>query len=188
AATDAQPPPPASRVRDAPPGGRRRPAHDPGAARPRVAFDDADLQPRRPPPPPPGLRPRAPALLTRLRRRAPRAAESGPAAMSDRQDPDVESFLLLLAASRPPRTDDAHRGGPPAFRAPRRAADAYGRERASSAAPVDHPVGSSTAEEIEAWLATMRADGRAPATIARGGAGLVRAPARRKPQSPARAT
>src|SRR4029078_62206 len=126
AATDAQPPPPASRVRDAPPGGRRRPAHDPGAARPRVALDDADLQPRRRPPPPPGLRPRAPALVTRLRRRAPRAHESGPdatsaratplraansrpAARSAREHPDVESFLLLPAASRSPRTVDAYR-------------------------------------------------------------------------------
>ena len=70
--------------------------------------------------------------------------------MSDRRDPDVESFLLLLAASRSPRTVDAYR-----------------RDLASFAATVDHPVGSSTAEEIEAWLARMRADGRAPATIAR---------------------
>ena len=70
--------------------------------------------------------------------------------MSDRQDPDVESFLLLLAASRSPRTVDAYR-----------------RDLASFGSTIDHPVGSATAEEIEAWLATMRADGRAPATIAR---------------------
>jgi hypothetical protein len=36
------------------------------------------------------------------------AAESGPAAMSARPDPDVESFLLLLAARRSPRTVDAY--------------------------------------------------------------------------------
>ena len=41
--SSAQPPP---RVRDAPAGGRRRPPHDPGAPRPRLALDDADLQPR----------------------------------------------------------------------------------------------------------------------------------------------
>ena len=49
------PPPPAPRVRDAPARGRRRPAHDPGAARPQLAVDDPDLQPRRRPPPPEGL-------------------------------------------------------------------------------------------------------------------------------------
>jgi site-specific recombinase XerD len=70
--------------------------------------------------------------------------------MSDRHDPDVESFLLLLAARRSPRTVDAYR-----------------RDLASFAATIDHPVGAATTEEIEAWLATMRADGRAPATIAR---------------------
>jgi len=48
-AENAAPPPPspAACVRDAPPGGRRRPAHDPGAARPQLALDDADVQPRR---------------------------------------------------------------------------------------------------------------------------------------------
>ena len=45
----AAPAPPAPRVRDAPARGRRRPAHDPGAARPLVALDDPDLQPRRAP-------------------------------------------------------------------------------------------------------------------------------------------
>ena len=70
--------------------------------------------------------------------------------MSDLNDPDVESFLLLLAARRSPRTVDAYR-----------------RDLAAFGATVDHPVGTSTAEEIETWLAGMRADGRAPATIAR---------------------
>ena len=70
--------------------------------------------------------------------------------MSDRHDPDVEGFLLLLAAHRSPRTVDAYR-----------------RDLASFAATVDGPVGDATAEQIESWLATMRADGRAPATIAR---------------------
>jgi len=70
--------------------------------------------------------------------------------MSDRPDPDVESFLLLLAARRSPRTVDAYR-----------------RDLASCAASLEGPVGAVTTEELEAWLAAMRADGRAPSTIAR---------------------
>ena len=69
--------------------------------------------------------------------------------MSDRPDPDVESFLLLLAARRSPRTVDAYR-----------------RDLEACAAWLDRHVGAATAEQIEAWLAAMRADGRAPATIA----------------------
>ena len=74
----AAPAPPAPRVRDAPARGRRRPAHDPGAARPRVALDDADVQPRRREAPAPGLRPRPSAILT----------------------VELEGFLALLAARR----------------------------------------------------------------------------------------
>jgi integrase/recombinase XerD len=70
--------------------------------------------------------------------------------MSDLTDPDVESFLLLLAARRSPRTVDAYR-----------------RDLAAFAATIDGRIGETTTDEIEAWLATMRADGRAPATIAR---------------------
>ena len=87
---------------------------------------------------------------TGLRRRADGAAESGPAAMRDDHDPDVESFLLLLAANRSPRTVDAYR-----------------RDLAAFGATVDSRVGDAKTEQIEAWLATMRADGRAPSTIAR---------------------
>jgi integrase/recombinase XerD len=70
--------------------------------------------------------------------------------MSDLTDPDVESFLLLLAARRSPRTVDAYR-----------------RDLAAFAATIDGRIGETTTDEIEAWLAAMRADGRAPATIAR---------------------
>ena len=70
--------------------------------------------------------------------------------MSNLTDPDVESFLLLLAARRSPRTVDAYR-----------------RDLAAFAATIDGRIGETTTEEIEAWLAAMRADGRAPATIAR---------------------
>ncbi|TML74727.1 MAG: hypothetical protein E6G11_00010 [Actinobacteria bacterium] len=45
------------------PGGRRRPADDPGAPRARLALDDADLQPCRCAPAPPRVRPLAPALV-----------------------------------------------------------------------------------------------------------------------------
>ncbi|HEY7344998.1 MAG TPA: tyrosine recombinase XerC [Gaiella sp.] len=70
--------------------------------------------------------------------------------MSTPADPDVESFLLLLAARRSPRTVDAYR-----------------RDLAAFGATIDGPIGRTTTEQIEAWLAAMRADGRAPATIAR---------------------
>jgi integrase/recombinase XerD len=70
--------------------------------------------------------------------------------MSTSTDPDVESFLLLLAARRSPRTVDAYR-----------------RDLAAFGATIDTPIGHATTEQIEAWLAAMRADGRAPATIAR---------------------
>ena len=70
--------------------------------------------------------------------------------MSDHIDHDVERFLLLLAARRSPRTVDAYR-----------------RDLASFAASIDGPVATASTEQIETWLAAMRADGRAPATIAR---------------------
>jgi integrase/recombinase XerD len=70
--------------------------------------------------------------------------------MSARPDPDVESFLLLLAARRSPRTVDAYR-----------------RDLAACAVSLDGPVGGATREKLEAWLASMRADGRAPSTVAR---------------------
>jgi site-specific recombinase XerD len=70
--------------------------------------------------------------------------------MSDRHDPDVESFLLLLAARRSPRTVDAYR-----------------RDLASFASSLQGPVGAASTEDVEAWLAGMRASGRAPSTLAR---------------------
>jgi integrase/recombinase XerD len=70
--------------------------------------------------------------------------------MSDRNDPDVEGFLLLLAARCSPRTVDAYR-----------------RDLTAFAASLDGPVGDATAEQIETWLASLRAEGRAPSTVAR---------------------
>jgi integrase/recombinase XerD len=66
------------------------------------------------------------------------------------RDPDVERFLLTLQARRSPRT-----------------VDAYTRDLAALGAFRDGPVGDATVEELEAWLARMRADGLASSTIAR---------------------
>ena len=65
-------------------------------------------------------------------------------------DPDVERFLLLLAARRSPRTVDAYR-----------------RDLAALAAFRDGSVGNASVEELERWLASMRADGLAASTVAR---------------------
>ena len=54
---------PAPRVRDAPPGGRRRPPGDPGAARAQLAVDDAGVQPRGRTPPAPRVRSLAPSVV-----------------------------------------------------------------------------------------------------------------------------
>jgi integrase/recombinase XerD len=66
------------------------------------------------------------------------------------RDPIVESFLLLLAAQRSPRTVDAYR-----------------RDLAALAAHRSGPVDGASVQEIEGWLAQMRADGLAPSTLAR---------------------
>jgi site-specific recombinase XerD len=70
--------------------------------------------------------------------------------MSDRNDPDVEGFLLLLAARCSPRTVDAYR-----------------RDLAAFAAFLDQPIGEATTDQIETWIASLRADGRASSTVAR---------------------
>jgi len=65
-------------------------------------------------------------------------------------DPDLERFLLLLAARRSPRTVDAYR-----------------RDLRAFAAFIEGNVGAATVDELEGWLAGMRADGLAPSTLAR---------------------
>jgi site-specific recombinase XerD len=65
-------------------------------------------------------------------------------------DTDVERYLLVLAARRSPRTVDAYRRDLEALRR------FTGRE-----------VAQATSQHLEAWVASMRADGLAPATIAR---------------------
>jgi integrase/recombinase XerD len=65
-------------------------------------------------------------------------------------DSDVERYLLVLAAHRSPRTVDAYR-----------------RDLASLAASLDGNVGDASLEDLERWLAGMRAEGLAPSTLAR---------------------
>ena len=70
-------------------------------------------------------------------------------------DPEVEGFLALLAARRAPRTVDAYR-----------------RDLAAVAGWLDRPLGRATAEDLERYLADLRARGLAATTIARRAAAL----------------
>lgn len=66
------------------------------------------------------------------------------------RDPEVEGFLALLAARRAPRTVEAYR-----------------RDLAQVAGALGHSPADATTEELELYLADLRAAGRSPATIAR---------------------
>jgi integrase/recombinase XerD len=70
--------------------------------------------------------------------------------VAELRDDDVEAFLALLAARRAPRTVDAYR-----------------RDLAGFAVSLGRPVASATAEDVERYLAELRAAGLAGATIAR---------------------
>jgi integrase/recombinase XerD len=65
-------------------------------------------------------------------------------------DPAVEGFLALLAARRAPRTVDAYR-----------------RDLADLAAHLGGSPATAGPEQVEGWLADLRARGQAPASIAR---------------------
>jgi integrase/recombinase XerD len=65
-------------------------------------------------------------------------------------DPDVERFLLNLQARRSPRTVDAYR-----------------RDLAALHASRGGPVGDASVDDLERWLAAMRAAGLAASTISR---------------------
>jgi integrase/recombinase XerD len=65
-------------------------------------------------------------------------------------DPAVEGFLALLAARRAPRTVDAYR-----------------RDLGDLTGHLGRPPADASAEEIEAWLADLRARGQAPSSVAR---------------------
>jgi integrase/recombinase XerD len=70
--------------------------------------------------------------------------------MTGDSDPQVEGFLALLATRRAPRTVDAYR-----------------RDLASLAGTLGGSPAAAGTEELERWVAAMRASGRSPATIAR---------------------
>jgi integrase/recombinase XerD len=65
-------------------------------------------------------------------------------------DPDLDGFLALLATQRAPKTVDAYR-----------------RDLAAMSKWLKRPVGSVTTEELEQYLAELRAAGLSPATISR---------------------
>jgi integrase/recombinase XerD len=65
-------------------------------------------------------------------------------------DPDLDAFLALSTARLAPRTVDAYR-----------------RDLTSLAAWLGHPLAAATTEELERWIAELRGQGLAPATIAR---------------------
>jgi integrase/recombinase XerD len=69
---------------------------------------------------------------------------------ADPPDPEVEGFLALLAARRAPRTVDAYR-----------------RDLAALSGWLGKAVGTATTGDLERYLAELRAQGLAAATIAR---------------------
>ena len=71
------------------------------------------------------------------------------------RDPDVESFLALLAARRARAT-----------------VDAYGRDLAAFVAWLGREPASATPDELERWIAEGRANGLSAATLARRTAAL----------------
>jgi integrase/recombinase XerD len=66
------------------------------------------------------------------------------------RDPELEAFLALLAAQRAARTVEAYR-----------------RDLERLEAFLEHGVSTATVEELERYTATLRAEGLAPATVAR---------------------
>jgi integrase/recombinase XerD len=65
-------------------------------------------------------------------------------------DPEVDGFLALLATRRAPRTVEAYR-----------------RDLVALAAWLDRPIGRLSTEQLEQYVAELRAAGLAPSTIAR---------------------
>jgi integrase/recombinase XerD len=70
--------------------------------------------------------------------------------MASTRDPDVESFLALLAARRAPRTVEAYR-----------------RDLAALSDWLGHPPAQASTEELERFIAAGREAGLSPATLAR---------------------
>jgi integrase/recombinase XerD len=65
-------------------------------------------------------------------------------------DPELEGFLALLATRRAPRTVDAYR-----------------RDLAHVAERLGKPIAAATTDDLRLYLAQLRAEGLAPATISR---------------------
>jgi integrase/recombinase XerD len=65
-------------------------------------------------------------------------------------DPQLEGFLALLATRRAPRTVEAYR-----------------RDLAHLGGALGRPIASATTDDLRTYLAQLRADGLAPATISR---------------------
>src|SRR5438067_2168872 len=65
-------------------------------------------------------------------------------------DPELEAFLALLAARRAKRTVDAYR-----------------RDLTELRTRLGHPVASAATDELEHYVAELRAEGLSAATIAR---------------------
>jgi integrase/recombinase XerD len=97
----------------------------------------------------PRSRSNAPARETASGRRFGARHETG-AVEPSAPDPEVEGFLALLATRRAPKTVDAYR-----------------RDLAALAAWLDRPVGRITTEQLEQYIAELRAAGLSPSTIAR---------------------
>jgi integrase/recombinase XerD len=70
--------------------------------------------------------------------------------MPDRRDPELDGFLALLAARRAPRTVEAYR-----------------RDLAALAGWLGRSPASASADELERWVAELRAAGLAATTIGR---------------------
>src|SRR5581483_9101212 len=90
-------------------------------------------------------------LQPRRRQAAAQGLRPGPSEIvSRRSATSVETFLAVAAARLAPRTIDSYR-----------------RDLSDASAAIEHPLVSATSEELERYLAGLRARGLSPATIAR---------------------
>ena len=136
------PAPAPPRLRDASARGRRRPAHDPGAPRPRLALDDPGLQPRG------RASPSAASTTARIRDPDPSGQDAGPNSVRGRP---VRRELPALS----------RRGARPA------PSTRTGATSPRSRLPRMLTVDDASVEEIETLARRCGRDGLAPSTLAR---------------------